>query len=853
MTDEEHNRTQGHNDPAPSDQELFAATVSEDLTDEDVFATELPFLKQVVRPVERPSVSESAEEIGSFREPFARPRFSRAQILLAATILAVAAVMLYPFLARSIGRRVASPPDSPPTQPKGVDAEPRAHIPPYTPGGPTEAAELMQQAPVPALSAVSLSVAEGLYAEKDYEQAYAAYQQLAAGLAEQPAETMMRDFLTLKMALCLSRKAELESAGLLLRQISSSASPFVRALAYYHRSQIEFEKKQFLSARMAAYQAYALVQSTGLPQDHLEALRRDCGFITAQALTRQVLTLRDIDKDCPAELWTAGSLTNDPVQGIKEKQIRQCLDAGRARLESAMLGPEVQDSDDGKGGRLFTVVCNGAPMEELLARFAANAGLDVRRDLGADSVGVRKRAVVLYASDAPMDDIAALVAGCSGLLVQADERGLLTLTDPAEYTSLSEHIATLTEECIRLWRRFSLKHHADDRMANVHFALGLMQTQAGRPDEAIAEYKMVANRFPRNGLAPYALLNSSRVRTNLMDYPGAQKDLQQLVEQYPDTSFADRACLYLADATLKTGMAAEAVRLYTKVYNVAVSADTQQAAALGAGTGLYNQKEYADAVKWLTRYVNLVKDMRSRNLPGACLMLGKANMELGRADEAKKVLRLALRGMSSKEQYVETLLTLVRAHMAAEEFLEALDILDISEAQQFSQEHALEVVLLKARVLCRIGLADTSAGLIRHRVQYLVDPELKARANLELARSLKAQGRTDDAAQCLSDILIYAAPGPTAQTVQQELAAACFELGRDEQTVGMCLELLQSDPSDDLKQQTLRLLAHAYARRRDYERAAQALIGQWKPADVPTQTSSMATPVGAVSTDYATR
>ncbi|HEX41131.1 MAG TPA: tetratricopeptide repeat protein [Phycisphaerales bacterium] len=851
MTDKEHDSTQHHETPAPTDQERFAAPAREDLTEEDVFADSLPFFEQTDRPVEFPAASEPIEQVRPLYEPPSAPRFSWAQIVLLASILAVAGVMLYPTLVRSFGRRATPSPDSPPTQAPANPGEPQARVQPTALPKPSQPTESTRH--TPPLPAVSLAVAENLYANEDYARAHAAYQQLSAGLADQPAETLMRDFLTLKMALCLQRQAELEPAAVLLRQISASASPFVRALAYYDRSQIELEKKQFLAARTAAYQAFALVESTGLPKDRCEALRRDCGFVAAQALTRQVLTLRDIDKDCPGELWSAGNLANNHLLGLDEKQIRHCLTAGRATLESAVLGPEIQDTDDGKGGRLYTVICNGAPMEELLARFAANADLDVRWGLTAESVGVRKRAVTLYISDALLDDMATVIAGYGGLLVRSDDAGLLMVADPAEYTSLSEHVATLTEECIRLWRRFSLRHHDDTRMANAHFALGLMQTEAQRPDEAIAEYKMVANRFPRSPLAPYALLNSSRVRTNLMDYPGARKDLQQLVEQYPDTSFADRACLYLADATLSTGMAAEAVRLYTKVYNLAVSTDTQQAAALGAGTGLFNQQQYAEAAKWLTRYVNLVKDTRSRNLAAACLMLGKANMELGRADEAKKVLRLALRGMSSRQQYVETLLTLVQAHMAAEEFLEALDILDSSEAQQFSQEHALEVVLLKARVLCRIGLADLAVGLIRHRVQYLVDPELKARANLDLARSLKALGHIDEAAACLGDILVYAASGPTAQTVQYELAAACLELNRHEQTVGICLDLLRSDPPDDLRQQTFRLLAQAYARQRDYERAAQALIGRLKSADVPTQTSGTATPVGAISADYAPR
>ena len=45
------------------------------------------------------------------------------------------------------------------------------------------------------------------------------------------------------------------------------------------------------------------------------------------------------------------------------------------------------------------------------------------------------------------------------------------------------------------------------RLANAHFALGLLQAIRDRIPESIAEYKLVANRFSKASLAPCALLS----------------------------------------------------------------------------------------------------------------------------------------------------------------------------------------------------------------------------------------------------------------------------------------------------------------------------------------------------------
>ena len=54
---------------------------------------------------------------------------------------------------------------------------------------------------------------------------------------------------------------------------------------------------------------------------------------------------------------------------------------------------------------------------------------------------------------------------------------------------------------------------------------------------------------------------------DLRDYNGARDDLQQLIEQYPDTEIFGKAYLRLADATKLAGLNPQAAQLYQRVYN----------------------------------------------------------------------------------------------------------------------------------------------------------------------------------------------------------------------------------------------------------------------------------------------
>ena len=286
----------------------------------------------------------------------------------------------------------------------------------------------------------------------------------------------------------------------------------------------------------------------------------------------------------------------------------------------------------------------------------------------------RRRPVYLHMASATAEQILAIGAGSVGLLAQINGQEDVPVCDPSTYTSLTDHTTLLTNESLSLWNRFLLAAEDDKRMANAHFAMGLLRAVQDRQDEAAAEYRLVATRFPKDPLAPHALLYSGKLKLALRDYPGAQKDLRQLADIYPDVALSDRALLYLADASMRVGATTDAIDLYRKVYNLGLSVESQTESALGAGRSLYDTGSYEEAAKWLSRYVDQAKGQNRQEFHATCLLLGKAYLELRRPQQAHIVLKLAMEGDLSRQQHVETVETLVKAYMQQGLMVDALGV-----------------------------------------------------------------------------------------------------------------------------------------------------------------------------------
>jgi tetratricopeptide (TPR) repeat protein len=793
-------------------------------------------------------------------------RLSRVQKILVTGILINALAVLYVLLARGPAPltpdRVAPAPSSggdqtpPPQARMGLAAREPAAVAPSASieAGVQDLADSQRDSPrlgaLPGPEPLSLQLADKLYLRRDFEHAQAMYEKLHRRLLATEDHQPLRDFLLLRMALCGKNSGNVAQADALLRTVSLSRLPILRALARYHQSTTLLSRQRYLEATAKAYQAIALIEVAAHDKKWTSAVQRQCGFLAAEAMTRNLLSLCDADANLPRELWSEPP-DIDPFVDMDEPQLRVFLASGADQIEAAVLSPQIRPVQDKTAVPHWSVICNGAPIEELLARFAANAGVNIRwtdpgqatatpaaplRVGGEDNV--RARPVHLYLTSATTTQVVTTAAGSVGLIARVQDQGVLQLLDPTWYSSLADHTSLLAEEAITLWQRFLLAAESDPRAANAHFALALLQAARGQFDQATAEYKLVANRFAMHALAPYALLQSGLLKVRLRDYVGAHTDLKQLIELYPETELSDRACLHLADATMKAGLYEEASGWYRKVYNLGLSAAAQTESAWGAGRCLYETGRYAEAAEWLNRYTAFVRDRHRPPFAAACLLLGQAYLALHQPSQAQAALRLALRGELSRQQHVQTITVLVKTYLEQGLFLEALGVLENAGGWQLSQQEAVELALLRAQALRSIGLAEKAIGLLQEKSQYLPNPELQAKVALELARCQIAGDHPESARQTLGPVFEMVEPGPLADQIGRELALVCLHLGQTEQAVSVC-SLLQERAAASERPALLALLADAYRRQGKLDQAMAATLNQYEVAADPNAALSI--------------
>jgi len=839
----------------PSEGDLFGLPMGDQPEDNDVFSSLVSFTAEPEPPV--PNAAPPIR-LHPGRPSLHLDRFSTTQKILGLGILITAVGLIYGLAAR-LGHKdqtggasqteqraelpaiIGSPAPQQPA-PRPQTQLPAQHLPQGAWDSRRETPRLGTSSPaqpelgdlpepsIPSPEPLSLQLANKLYQNREYEHAFIAYDKLHRRLSATEENQPVRDFLLLRMALCSNKSGDVSQADNLFRTVSLSRLPILRALARYYQGTMLLERKRFWEAAGRAYQTIGLIGVAEIDDKWVQAVQQQCWFLVCEAVSRNLLSLSDADSGLPSDLWNRHP-DIDPFVDMDEAQLRVFLASGSEKLDEAALSPQINPAAGKNATGRWSVVCNGASIEELLSRFAAKAGLDVRwmdnGKAGPDDENVRKRPVYLYLPSVTAQQAVSVAAGGVGLMARLDDNGgSIAVVDPTSYSSLADHTKLLIEESISLWQRFLLTADSDQRVPNGHFTLGLLQTLQGRLDEAISEFKLVANRFPKHGLAPRALLESGKLKVRLRDYVGAHADLKQLVEVYPETDLADTACLYLADATMKAGMFEEAGGLYQKVYNQGLSVESQITSSLGVGRCAYEVGDYERTAQWLNRYVSLVRDQNQPEFYAACLMLGKSYLALHKPQQAHVSLRLALKGDLSRQQYVETVGVLVRAYIEQGHLLDALQTLEGTNGWQLSQQESIELLLLRAQVLRSMGLTDKAASLLQEKGQFLPNPDLKGRVALELAACWNTNGDIESARKTLSDAFAMSEPGPQAQQIGRELARACLRLGQVGQAISVCSQLLERGTTAD-KPPVLELLAEAYRKQGQYDRAMAAMLNQY--------------------------
>lgn len=752
------------------------------------------------------------------------------RLLTTTNILIAAMVLIIAMLAYSLLRITSTSRDKPSisSQPKVIVREPAITPDTSEHTQPIPKQDQDNQYTGKTEQPISLDLANNYLVTEDYERAYSAYNRLYEALPDDKSEQIIRDFLQFRMAVCLSEMGHGHQAERLFRTVAKSKSCPLRLIANYYRAMIELDRNQFMEARACAYKTMALAPAVTADTHWALELQRDCAFIIAQAVTRKTLALTDTDKDVPQKLWTL-SLPTDPFINLTKQQLHTFLNSGSKYLGNALMGPQLRKLESDDTTNHFAVTSYAAPLEELTARFAANAGLDISWKLQPHSKDLLKRPVTLHLSDVTVNEFATIVTGCAGLFAHIDtdrEKTLITIDNPADYTELAEYTSVLSDRGIPLWQEYLIKYHDDKYIPNAHFGLALLLAQRQNTPEAVEQFKTVANQFPYSRLSPYALLHTSRLKANMHDYYGAREDLKQLVQQYHSMGITPKAYLYLAQASTVAEQHGQAAKTYQKVYNLDFSSESKTAAALGAAKSLYQIKDYAAAQEWLKRYINLIKDIEPENLHRAYLLLGRTQMALGEPRNACQTFALALSGQINDKERLEIVHALAENQDQRGNLILALDVLETISTSQLSQEQATNTLLFKSQILRKMGLVDKAISLISNRAGYIFKPQLQAKAYFELAQCCIEVQKLKSAHAHLATVLSLVEPGALMHETELELAHISLKLGKDEQTKSLCSKILEQTTSNDVRREALNLLATVYKNQKDYNKALEALLAQ---------------------------
>ncbi len=794
----------------PDASDIFAIPPVKDVSAEDMFDADEKTLKALNKKPAQRIVEVAADTVSSSAKRF----FTATHIILIINILALTGILVY-LVARPQVVTIQGP----------IAAAEEVQEPDHTIVDESVSArsplEIDERTAEALDEAASLQMAEALFKTRDYEKAFYVYQRLADNLTSNiPADEFLKDYMHLRMALCLQQGGDQSELSEMFHVSLNSKSPVVRAMANYYLIFVEAENKQYLKARRRAYKTLSLLKA--FDDGFSPMMEADCYFIIAESLTRHVLLLTNASDDLPGKMWM-DTLRIETIPMMRQQQLRSFLQSGVYQLSEGALTPQIRQNKHASVGSQWTAIAMETPIEEMISHFAASVDLNISWQNTDEAV--RRRPVTVYLPGTSSQFISEFSIGSTGLIAQMQDEDI-SIYDPDQYDDLREHKRILIKEAISVWRRFPLRYRGDHRTANAHYAMGLLFEKGGEYVAALGSYKLLASNYSNNPLAPYALLNSSTLKTDMKNYTGAKNDLTELLTQYPDTVLADQATLHLATATMRIGNYKDAMRLFKKVYNINLNNLAQCDAAYGLANCYYLTRDHSQAQKWITLAIKLTSNSSDHRLPNAYFMLGKTNIKLKEFEKASAALKNALSSTTPDEEYLNIIINLVEAEVKQGKYVVALNILENVPIEQLAQELACKVLVAKAVIMRDIELVDSSISMLRRKIEFIADPKLRALLSFELAKSYVVVGDLNFAKKELIENLGNLPAGSDELNLANIiLIDTCMKLKNYDQARHAALQYLNSQPPEKERKQVSNMLGRIYTKLDQLDKAALAYAG----------------------------
>lgn len=327
----------------------------------------------------------------------------------------------------------------------------------------------------------------------------------------------------------------------------------------------------------------------------------------------------------------------------------------------------------------------GKAYDEFLKKFSGNslvAEVIMRRGETLFATGEHQAAAEWFASAAAKKDFALAdyatlrQAVALAQLKKYDEAGDLLASLPVKFPK-SQQIAAAHTACHALVRGLLKEKRLTDALKLLEKVLPgatgspqtaqLLMDQAdaisdipARHGEAVALYAALAEKYPKDPVAPQALYLAGYGALAQGDYAAALKYADAFLAAYPNHELVPDVTYVSAESQLQLGRFAEAEKLYARLLEKNPKHADVDFWKVRQGTSLHLQKKYSEAIALLQP---LVAQLHNRDaLAEAHFLIGSGLVEQDRFPEAAKSLESALAAAPKWRQADENLLVLAHAY-----------------------------------------------------------------------------------------------------------------------------------------------------------------------------------------------
>ncbi len=204
-------------------------------------------------------------------------------------------------------------------------------------------------------------------------------------------------------------------------------------------------------------------------------------------------------------------------------------------------------------------------------------------------------------------------------------------------------------------------------------------------------------------------------------------------------------------------------------------------------------------------------------------MLGNSYVAINATDSAVTAFQYAVRSNPSDQERLETLVGLANAWAVMGEPHRVLPVLAQAQKIARSEKQISEILLLAARSYRRMGIPEKGAAFLRANVLAISEPRLKAMLKVELGRCYRDAGSLIEAYETMTRALVDLPAGESVYDVACEMAEICLMIDKPGEAVAYAEGVANSPSADSQRLRARKILASAYAAKKDYAQAALML------------------------------